>query len=154
MEEDKKKERWGTYKYNKVNKLNEKLGEDLNAGNKNRISTRDARDREGRGTEASLNSQEQNENHGIIVEDAEDVDELAVRESSREQSLQDINPDFKFSVFFEDQFMIITPESRKKHVKKHVKFLVYEVLLLLMYCLTAFLYGFDCPGSEYTFEYF
>ena len=97
-----------------------------------------------------LNLEESKEN---VVQTTEGQ-EIQVEDISREQTADDINPDFQYSVFFEDSFTIVTVESRRRHLKKHIKWLLYELLICALYGFTAFLFGYICLGCDFKFGYF
>lgn len=61
----------------------------------------------------------------------------------------------RFSIFFKDKFDTVTPESRAKHLRKHIKLLVWEVIGIVYIFVLIFQYHYKFgkkpnSRSEYT----
>jgi hypothetical protein len=59
-----------------------------------------------------------------------------------------------YSVFFDKQFCHVTPESRKRHQIKHLKYLVYELIATGYIAGIFIMYAFSHDRSDVDNDYF
>ena len=58
-----------------------------------------------------------------------------------------------YSVFFDKQFCHVTPEGRRRHLRKHLKYLVYELIALSYIAFITHLFVYDHDRSDGKFKF-